>query len=281
MTTPQPEPYVLGVSEDEVRRIILQSDLYHDATEDALRRAGIGAGMHVLDVGTGAGGVALIASELVGPTGSVTAIDGSPKMVAVARARAEQHRVPNITCIRAELATWRPSRQFDAVTGRLILMHLPDPVEIVQVLAQAVRPGGLVVFADYVMSVAMQQPAGPLFTRSIDRVIEAFRSAGRPTDMGLQLGIVFRAAGLPSPQYAVGGVVGEGPMTTPVYTLLAETVASLAPLMRKQGIVNDDPVDARELERALRAEGASIGAIGLPPLLVTAWSRLPQGDGGN
>lgn len=275
MTTPTPPPYVLGVSEAEVRRIILQSDLYHDATEDALRRAGIGPGMDVLDVGTGAGGVALIASELVGPTGSVTAVDASPKMVAIACARAERHPISNITCVEADLASWQPDRRFDAVTGRLVVMHLHDPVDVLRRLARAVRPGGVVAFADFVMSAAMQQPAGPLFTQSLERVVAAFRGVGRPTDMGLQLGIAFRAAGLPSPRYVLGGVVGEGPATA-VYALLSETVATLAPVMHELGITDEPAVEAPALERALLAEAAGLGAIALPPLLVTAWTRLPE-----
>lgn len=278
MATPDQIPYVLGTSEAEVKRLILQSDLYRDATEDALRRAGVGAGMQVLDVGTGAGGVALIASELVGSDGSVTAVDSSPKMVAIARARAEMQPVANIACAEADVANWQPDGRFDAITGRLILMHLRDPAEVVRRLAQAVRPGGLVVFADFVMSAAMQQPAGSLFTQSIERVVSTFRGMGRPTDMGLQLGIVFRAAGLSSPRYALGGVVGEGP-TTAVYALLAETVAALSPATRSLGIAEDAVVDAPALERSLLAEAAGLGAIGIPPLLITAWSRVPEEAG--
>ena len=43
-------------------------------TERLLRDAGIEPGMRVLDVGIGAGDVALLAAELAGPSGSVAAV---------------------------------------------------------------------------------------------------------------------------------------------------------------------------------------------------------------
>jgi ubiquinone/menaquinone biosynthesis C-methylase UbiE len=49
---------------------------------------GIGAGMRVLDIGTGAGDVALDAARLVGPGGSVVGVDANPQLIALARERA-------------------------------------------------------------------------------------------------------------------------------------------------------------------------------------------------
>jgi len=46
-------------------------------------------GMRVLDVGSGAGDVALLADELVGPTGSVVGVDQDPRILRTASARTE------------------------------------------------------------------------------------------------------------------------------------------------------------------------------------------------
>src|SRR5215468_3090391 len=46
-------PYVLGHSETELRRLTLQSAFWDELTEEVLSRAGIGAGMHILDIGSG------------------------------------------------------------------------------------------------------------------------------------------------------------------------------------------------------------------------------------
>ena len=53
-----------------------------------LAEAGVGAGMRVLDLGIGAGDVALDAARLVGSSGSVVGVDANPQLIAFARERA-------------------------------------------------------------------------------------------------------------------------------------------------------------------------------------------------
>jgi cyclopropane fatty-acyl-phospholipid synthase-like methyltransferase len=61
--------YALGNNEEEARRLESQAAFLEDLTEDVLRRAGVGSGMQVLDLGCGVGDVSLLASRLVGATG--------------------------------------------------------------------------------------------------------------------------------------------------------------------------------------------------------------------
>jgi ubiquinone/menaquinone biosynthesis C-methylase UbiE len=49
----------------------MQAGLIRDLTADVLRRAGIGPGMRVLDIGCGVGDVSLLAADMVGPSGFV------------------------------------------------------------------------------------------------------------------------------------------------------------------------------------------------------------------
>ena len=274
-STSDTDPYVLGVADHEQQRLILQSDAYEPATEEALRHAGVGPGMDVLDVATGPGGVALIAARLVGARGRVTAVDRSPQMVTLAgrRVAAAGYGTDRVRVEQADLTAWTPPQTYDAVVGRLILMHLEDPVGVLRRLAAAVRPGGVLVMADFLMSASRQQPAGPLFTAGIQRILDAFQAVGRPTDFGLELPGVYRAAGLPTPQMTVGGVVEYGADAF-VYALLTEVTKTLLPVMERTGVVHPGMVDVGRLESDLRAEAAALDATAMPPLLVTAWSRL-------
>jgi SAM-dependent methyltransferase len=74
--------YVLGSSNRERRRLMKQGELLRELLADAFRAAGIGPGRRVLDIGSGAGDVAMLAAELVGPTGSVVGLDRDPASVA-------------------------------------------------------------------------------------------------------------------------------------------------------------------------------------------------------
>ena len=89
----------MGRSEEETQRLIEQSQLYDDVTRRFFLRSGIAKGMKVLDVGSGAGDVALTLAEFVGPEGRVVGIDVNPDVLETAQARAEAAGFSNIEFI--------------------------------------------------------------------------------------------------------------------------------------------------------------------------------------
>ena len=89
--------YVLGHSTRELERLSAQARVLGSFTRQVFREAGIVPGMRVLDVGSGAGEVALLAAELVGTTGEVIGVDKAPAALAVARARAAARSLPNVS----------------------------------------------------------------------------------------------------------------------------------------------------------------------------------------
>lgn len=66
MSSTSTSTYVLGRSEQEYERLMLQSKLLRPFTDRYFRTAGVSPGMRVLDVGSGMGDVALLAGEIVG-----------------------------------------------------------------------------------------------------------------------------------------------------------------------------------------------------------------------
>ena len=82
--------YTMGRSAGETERLIEQAQLYERVTLRMLRNAGVEPGMKVLEIGSGAGDVAMAAAQLVGPEGTVVGIDINPEILETARARAQQ-----------------------------------------------------------------------------------------------------------------------------------------------------------------------------------------------
>ena len=109
--------------------------------------------MRVLDVGSGVGDVAILAGRIVGTAGSVTACDLDEKALAVLRERAASEGLANISTLAGDLHTLALPHDINAVTGRHILIHLPDPLAIVRLVSGLVKPGGGVVFQEYDFSV--------------------------------------------------------------------------------------------------------------------------------
>src|SRR3954471_14269162 len=82
--------YVLGTHDEELARLGLQHRVWRPVVLDCWQRAGITVGKRVLDVGAGPGYAAIDLAEIVGPTGSVMALERSSNFV---RALQERCRV--------------------------------------------------------------------------------------------------------------------------------------------------------------------------------------------
>jgi ubiquinone/menaquinone biosynthesis C-methylase UbiE len=267
--------YALGYSEREQRRLISQARFWGDLTEDLFRRAGLQPGMHVLDVGCGAGDVSLLAAALVGPTGSVLGVDTSLSSVRFAHQRAQAAGLKHVGFYRGELDRFQPDdAQFDALVGRFVLMYLPDPAATLAHLLRFVRPGGLVVFQEIEISMARSVPEAPLFDVCREWIRETLRRAGFTNDMGSQLYPTFLRAGLARPEMILAGRV-EGGAGSPAYELVAETVRSLLPMMERLGVATADTVQPDTLAARLEAEICAGGGVTMPPPLIGAWARKP------
>jgi len=268
------DEYVLGSADPELRRLQTLSLLYRDVTRRWLERAGIGPGMSVVDVGCGPGDVTLLVRELVGPTGSVTGVDSSPEALARARSRAEAAGLRNVRHEVGNLASWSPEGPVDAVVGRLILIHMPDPAAALARMAGMVRPGGVAAFQDIVLPTRRTEPDLSLVRTFNGWLLETLRRFGRPVDMGLRLSAVFREAGLPDPGLATGAPMERGPDALG-YSIMAGDVTSLIGHMERLGVATAAEVGPQTFEKRLRAEAAETDAVLLNPLMVGAWARIP------
>src|SRR6478672_5106928 len=77
--------YALPRSTEEYERLSRQAAFLRGTTDRLFQAAGVGPGMRILDVGSGAGDVAFLAAELVGPTGHVVGVDLDRAAVETAR----------------------------------------------------------------------------------------------------------------------------------------------------------------------------------------------------
>src|SRR5262245_7046982 len=90
-------PYALGHSSSELERLIAQAKIVSPFTRQVLQDGGLSKCMRVLDVGSGAGDVAFLAADLVGPSGEVMGIDRSLDALKAARSRVRDMGNRNIS----------------------------------------------------------------------------------------------------------------------------------------------------------------------------------------
>lgn len=111
----------------------------------AIARAGLAAepGERVLDVGSGGGVDTAAIAAAVGASGRVLAVDVSPDLAEIARARLAGQ--PQAEVILADGATHPfEAGAFDALYSRLGVMFFDEPVAAFVNLRRAIRPGGRV-----------------------------------------------------------------------------------------------------------------------------------------
>src|SRR5215813_15215004 len=88
---------------NEERRLEKQSAIMDPFTDRLFRDGGLAEGMRVLELGSGAGDVALLAARIVGPTGAVVGVEGSAVAIGTARRRASAAGLHHVTFIEADL----------------------------------------------------------------------------------------------------------------------------------------------------------------------------------
>lgn len=266
--------YLMGYSPGEFARLEAQGAFLRDLTEDVLRRAGVGPGMRVLDLGCGVGDVSLLAAELVGASGEVVGVDRSAAAIELARRRAADTLRNRTRFAVSEIDAFATDERFDAVIGRFVLMYLPDPAATLRRLCRMLHPGGIVAFHEIVMPLARSVPEGKLYRQCFDWVLEAFARSGFEPDMGSKLFATFRDADLPAPEMIFSGRAEGGPRSF-AYDHLATSLRSLLPVLERFGIATAAELDPDTLAERLRQEALESRACIVPPPLIGAWARVP------
>lgn len=264
--------YLMGHADTEIQRLLLQGRLYNDHTEHALRLAGVQPGMRVLDVGCGPGDVSFVAARLVGSTGAVLGVDASSDVVELARARAAERGLSTVNFEQTTIANIAVD-EVDAVIGRLILMHLPDPISTLRQFAGLVRPGGLIAFCEFDIGAARSIPESPLSRALVDAIARVFQGAGLDPAFGAALHTLFRRAGLGVPQLTIAAPVGTA-NDTEVWAYAVEVWRLVFPLAEQLGLVTDELADIDTLLPRTLEQAAAADAILMLPPMITAWTTV-------
>ena len=143
------QDYVLGTHDAELARLRLQHGIWREHVHDCWRRAGIGAGSRVVDIGCGPGFASIDLAEAVGQGGEVLGIERSEHFLAHATALCAG--LPQARFQQADVMTDElPAAGFDAIWCRWLAIFVPDPALLVRKMAAMLKPGGILVFHEYV-----------------------------------------------------------------------------------------------------------------------------------
>jgi ubiquinone/menaquinone biosynthesis C-methylase UbiE len=132
----------------------------------SVEHARVGPGDRVLDVACGSGASALPAAEKVGPNGRVLAVDVSERLLALARAKAEQAGLDNLEFRLGDMRDLElPAASFDAVQLVFGVFFVPDMEALTRELWSLVKPGGRLVIT--VWARGLMEPAYSAFFEAV------------------------------------------------------------------------------------------------------------------
>jgi SAM-dependent methyltransferase len=179
------DDYVLGTESDEIERLGLQHIIWRERMLDAFRRAGIGPGQVVVDVGAGPGWASGDLAELVGPEGRVVALERSRSFLKALEARG----LANIEVRETDLAADDFGEGFaDAAWCRWVLSFVAAPDRTIGHIAKALKPGGVAVFHEYADYASWRlMPPDPDHERFRNAVVQSWRDSGGEPDIALRL----------------------------------------------------------------------------------------------
>jgi SAM-dependent methyltransferase len=270
------DTYALGRSAAETRRLVRQAQIYGPLTRQFFATAGISVGMKVLDIGSGAGDVALLLADLVGPRGAVIGVEMNPTILDTARTRVDTVGWTNVTFLEGDVHSIDLDDDFDAVVGRWVLMYLSDPVALLQRLLGHLQPGGIIAFQENDFTYPpMSSPPAPLHQQVMQWTTPPPSRGGPDLQMGSKLFQTYLDAELPAPQLRLDAPIGGGP-DWPGYAYVADTVRSLLPMLQQMGMVTAEDVGIETLADRLRAEVVGQRGVQMLPIVIGAWARKPS-----
>ena len=130
---------------------------WENINNQIIKHAGIVRGHHVVDIGSGTGYPALNIASVVGDSGTVAGFDFSEGMLSVARKKAAQQNLGNVTFTTCDVASLPlDSASCDAASSRFCIMLLPELDKTLLEVFRVLKNGGC--FAASVWGVKEKNP---------------------------------------------------------------------------------------------------------------------------
>ena len=180
-------------SSDAVDFLDRQALVFSEQRRVGLARLGLHPGDSVLDAGCGPATDTFDLEDLVMPGGRVVGVDADPAMIHTAISRASERASSAEFSVADVHYLDYPDGTFDLARCVLLLLHVEDPLAVVQEMARVVMPGGQVLSIDPDHQMTAVDASDPALS---ERVFRGRFAALTNPRIGRQLRGLFVAAGL-------------------------------------------------------------------------------------
>lgn len=236
-------------------------------TNRLFAHAGIREGVSALDIGCGAGDVTFRVAQAVGPSRHVTGIDLNDAPLNAARAKAEERGIINVSFEKLAIAgvADRPNT-YDVITCRRVLMYVPQQIETLKVLHQALRPGGMIVLQEHDASLLHSNHELPLYEQVRLWIWNTVKSEDANIRTGFDLYGILSVAGFSEIE-----ITAEAPVLTPDNMgPMAQIVEAIQERIEAAGVASKEEMQVATLAERLETERRKRSATSVGELMFGA-----------
>jgi ubiquinone/menaquinone biosynthesis C-methylase UbiE len=212
-----------GVAGRERLRIL--SRVMRPTSLALLQRAGLQAGMKVLEIGCGGGDLAFDIARIVAPSGRVRGTDIDQTKLDLATREAAELNLANIEFQLGNITESAPAGNFDFIHTRFVLTHLTDSAQALKHIRAALCPGGIIVLEDIDFSGYFCYPDCEALWRYVHLYTETTRRRGVDANIGPRLPSLLAEAGFENIQVNIVQLSGLAREVKLISPLTMENIA--------------------------------------------------------
>jgi ubiquinone/menaquinone biosynthesis C-methylase UbiE len=232
--------YIISGGEEGKKRLNVLSEVLSIHTKALLETDGNISGIRMLDLGCGGGNVALMAAQMVGEKGHVTAIDFDSEIISLAQQDAVANGIENVSFQAQSAYDIAFDDTFDISYSRFLLSHLQQPLQVLKHMIRATKAGGKIIVEDVQFSGHFCYPACDAFDTYLQYYTTAAINNGHNPEMGPMLAGLFHEAGIEHIKLdVIQPAFHKGPGKWMGYI----TLEKIKPMLLKQGLADEETIN--------------------------------------
>jgi SAM-dependent methyltransferase len=205
----------------------------------------------------------------------VLGVEQDPAQIAVAMQRRDGFGLRNVDFRHGDARTFLDEEPFDAVVCRLLLIHLPDIVDVLAHHLHNLRPGGVFIAVDCDVAGVRALPEVELYSRISLWIIAGFEYIYGDVFVGMRFPVLFEQAGFRDVG-TLGLQVYCPPRSPHVMAYIVAAVRTMKDAIVNSGVTTEEEIGLDTLEQRLGEAIMSVNAVFSLPTLVGGWGRRPE-----